>query len=262
MFLPFRLPQTQFIKREVKPPAFTFYVNIRLGDEKPARPMTGIFIPENYQLQPQVDLILYLQGYRYLYPSTSIDGYWSIHQPPFWPLRLGVNQSRKNVILVAPTLGPRSEAGSLTALGGFDAYLDRVFLALMEHGPYRTARLQPTVGNIILAGHSGGGHPMRQAVLTCQRYSLNIRECWGFDCLYEDDDGTFWTEWAWSRPDSRLYIYYLSGTEDNSKQLQRQSLPNVYIERSTARGLRAHYWVPATHWRYRIQQTQFLTPNL
>ena len=259
MFFPFRLPQTQFIKREVRPPAVTFYVNIPLGKEKPARPMTGIFVPEGYQVQPQIDLIVYLQGYRYLYPSMSIDGYWSIHQKPFWPLRLGVNLSLKNVILVAPTLGPRSEGGSLIEPGGFDAYLDQVCLALMEHGPYRTARQQPMIGNIILACHSGGGYPMRQVVLTSQRYSSNIRECWGFDCLYDDDDlVATWADWAWFHPDSKLYIYYLSDTEDNSKQLQRQQLPNVFVERSPARGLKAHYWVPANHWRYRIQKTEFL----
>lgn len=258
MFFPFRSTQTQLIKRETSPPDSTLYINIPLGDEKPARPMTGIFIPEDYQLQSQVDLIVYLQGYRYLYPSMTIDGYWSIRQEPFWPLRLKVNQSQKNVILVAPTLGPRSEAGSLITEGGFDAYLERVLLALVEHGPYSTAKIPPTIGNIILACHSGGGYPMRQAVLTCQRYVTNIRECWGFDCLYNSDDETLWTEWAQSYPDDKLYIYYLSSTEDNSKQLQRQRLPNIYVERSTAKGLRAHYWVPATHWMYRIQSAEFL----
>jgi len=220
--------------------------------------MTGIFIPENYQLQLQVDLIVYLQGYRYLYPSMSIDGYWSSHQHPFWPLRLGVNQSQKNVILVAPTLGPHSEAGNLTEPGGFDAYLDQVISALVDYGPYRTARIYPTVGNIILACHSGGGYLMRQLALTNQRYSPNIRECWGFDCLYDTDDDTLWAEWAVLHLDDRLYIYYLNDTQENSKELQSQKLPNVYIKRSSARGLRAHYWVPATHWKYRIQLTEFL----
>lgn len=259
MFFPFRLPQTQLVKREEQPPFSTLYINIALGGERPARPMTGIFIPENYRLQPQVDLILYLQGYHKMYPSMSIDGYWSSRrQYPFFPLRQGVNQSRKNVILVAPTLGPRSQTGNLTSPGGLDAYLDQVLLALIEHGPYRTARQSPTVGNIILACHSGGGYPMRQLAMSWQRYSSNIRECWGFDCLYDEDDETLWADWASSRPDARLYIYYLRDTAERSIKLQRQQVPNVSVERSSARGLRAHYWVPITHWRYRIQKANFL----
>lgn len=220
--------------------------------------MTGIFIPENYQLQPQVDLILYLHGYHKLHPRMSIDSYWSSRPFPFFPLRQGVNQSQKNVILVAPTLGPRSEEGRLTRLGGFDAYLEQVISALVEYGPYRTARQYPSVGNIILACHSGGGYPMRQLALTCQRYSPNIRECWGFDCLYNTDDETLWAQWARWHPDARLYIYYLSDTVEKSKKLQRQKVANVSVERSTAWGLRAHDRVPITHWNYRIQGASFL----
>lgn len=259
MFFPFGTPQTQLIKREDQPPALTLYINIPLGGERPARPMTGIYIPENYLLQPQVDLILYLHGYHTLYPSISIDRYWSgSRRFPFWPLREGVDQSGKNVILVAPTLGPRSEVGSLTDPDGLDAYLDKVLLALVERGPYQTARQSPTVGNVILACHSGGGYPMRQLALSQQRYSLNIRECWGFDCLYNKDDETLWAQWARSNPDVKLYIYYLKDTQERSKKLQLQRVPNVFVERSTARGLRAHDWIPITHWGKRLQEATLL----
>jgi len=222
--------------------------------------MTGIYIPARYLLQPQVDLILYLQGYHTLYPSISIDRYWSgSRRFPFWPLRERLNQSGKNVILVAPTLGPRSEVGSLTAdPQGFDAYLDKVMLALAEHGPYRTTGQNPIVGNIIIACHSGGGYPMRQLALSQQRYSLNIRECWGFDCLYNTDDETLWAQWARSNPDVKLYIYYLRDTQARSRKLQLQRVANVLVQRSSARGLRAHDWVPLTHWQDRIQGAKFL----
>lgn len=99
---------------------------------------------------------------------------------------------------------------------------------------------------------------MRQLALTRQRYSPNLRECWGFDCLYNTDDDILWAQWAQSNPDAKLYIYYLSATEENSTKLQRYQILNVFVEKSSARGLRAHDWVPISHWKYRIQETKFL----
>src|SRR5271166_5145556 len=84
--------EVRLLKRE----EHTLYVDIPLGGESPARPMTGIFIPENYVPQQQVDLILYLHGYKDLLcgpdKSVSIDGYWS---SPHWPLREETNRSGK-----------------------------------------------------------------------------------------------------------------------------------------------------------------------
>jgi hypothetical protein len=125
------------IKREDLPPAYTMYVNILLGGEAPARAMTGIFVPPRYKPQPQVDLVVYLHGYKNSYsPTTSIDGYWNTRHLPHFPLREGLNSSGKNLLLVAPTLGPRSQAGRLTHPGGFDRYLGQVMTALKQYGPY------------------------------------------------------------------------------------------------------------------------------
>ncbi|MGH9841168.1 MAG: peptidoglycan-binding domain-containing protein, partial [Blastocatellia bacterium] len=258
---------------EAPPPAYTLYVDLALGSESPARPMTGIFIPENYVPRPQVDLILYLHGHkttRVCGPgdSISIDGYW---RSRYWPLREELNKSRKNIILVAPTLGPESEPGSLTKPGGFDAYLDQVIGALIEHGPYRNAAQSPTLGSIILACHSGGGSPMLKIVGNSDRYTSKIQECWGFDCLYSgyaDKAKTKklftlprkWIEWAESHKAQRLFIYYKSSTAIESDYLAKKAkdkmLRNVCVKPST----RApdHCWVPITHWRERIQAAGFL----
>jgi hypothetical protein len=248
------------IKHEDQPPASTLYVNIPLGSESPARPMTGIFIPENYVPRPQVDLILYLHGHkttRVCGPgdSASIDGYW---RSRYWPLREEINRSGKNIILVAPTLGPKSEPGRLTDPRRFEAYLDQVLAALTEYGSYQKAGRSPTFGNIILACHSGGGLPMRRLALGSHRYADNIRECWGFDSLYDTVDPELWARWARSRPDARLFIYYLASTEKLSKKLKDKQLPNVSVERSTARSAPGHCWVPIEHWRHRIQAGGFL----
>jgi peptidoglycan hydrolase-like protein with peptidoglycan-binding domain len=246
------------IRRETSPPASTLYVEIDLNivdrrNKRLAQPMTGIFIPEHYSPHSTLDLILYLHGFKH--PDLTIDGYWNRQRSPYWPLREGVNESQKNVILIAPTVGPRSQTGRLTKLGGFDAYLNQVIAALRAYGPYRGASQSPRLGNIILACHSGGGWPMRQLALGRDQSTNLIQECWGFDCTYNRGDDTAWAQWARSRPEARLYIYYLSSTATLSQSLMQKNVPNVFVERSVAP---AHNWVPITHWRERLQSTTFL----
>jgi hypothetical protein len=146
---------------ETTPPSRTVYVDISLqiplGN---AKSMTGIFVPADYFPLSQVDLIIYLHGFkvRSHKPHHSIDAYWRL---PKFLLREEVNKSQKNVILIAPTLGPKNEPGSLTCLGGFDKFLDQVIMALKQYGPYVGAQNTPSIGNIILACHSGSGSVMR-----------------------------------------------------------------------------------------------------
>jgi hypothetical protein len=203
--------------------------------------MTGIFIPAHFSPQVSVDLILYLHGFKTQHPNLTIDGYWNRQQSTNWPLREGVNDSQRMVILV-------------TQAGGLDAYLDQVLSALTAYGPYRT---KPRVGNIILACHSGGGYPMRRLATGNDRYAALIRECWGFDCTYNTGDDTLWAQWGKSHPQSRLYIYYRANTstERLSLSLKRKNVPNVFVQASAAKG---HNLVPITHWRERIQSAPFL----
>jgi len=76
------------IRSENQPTGTTLYVDIRLGQEGRARPMTGIYIPENYHPQPGVDLILFLHGFkegpdrRRPDHGITIDQYWHSRLPP------------------------------------------------------------------------------------------------------------------------------------------------------------------------------------
>jgi hypothetical protein len=216
--------------------------------------MTGIFVPSGYRPNPQVDLVLYLHGHKSRHPRVAIDEYWDRGRFPYWPLREGLNDARKNVVLVAPTLGPRSQAGSLVKSGGLDAYLAQVLAALREHGPYRDAAPAPVIGAIILACHSGGGYPMRQLVRLSDRAAARVRECWAFDCLYNRGDPELWAAWARARPKARLFVYYQSSTAPNSQQLQQMGLPNITVERSP----NEHNRIPIAHWRKRLQAAEFL----
>jgi hypothetical protein len=238
------------------------------------KPCTGIFVPDGYKQQYELNMILYLHGHTSDYPGDGvpIDGYWDGKKHPFFDLRKGVNNSGKNVILVAPTLGPRSQAGALTLWP--DAYLDQVMLALMAHGPYKGSSLRPIYANIILACHSGGGSPMRRIALSNNRYTANIRECWGFDCLYGgSSETTEWITWAKSNPTKNLYIRYCdyvdkknpkkncTSTKVNSQNLERkrsdEGLENISVKKSTATD---HFWVPCSGWLNFIRGATFL-PN-
>ncbi len=122
------------------------------------RPVTGIFIPDGYLPGAAVDLILYLHGFKAdAIKRHAIDQYWNSQRFPYGALREGVNASGRNVILVAPTLGSRSEAERLLKPGGFDAYIEQVLAALRAYGPYSQVKSPPALGNLILACHSGGG---------------------------------------------------------------------------------------------------------
>jgi hypothetical protein len=163
------------IRTETTPPAKTLYVNIPLGSESPAKAMTGLFIPSGYRHQPEVDLIIYLHGFK---PRSglTIDRYWNTRAFPYWPLRERLNDSGKNVVLVAPTLGDRSQSGRLTKPGGLDAYIARV---LSAPAAYAGGSKQPRLGKLILACHSGGGWPVRRLALSNNRTAQHIQECWG-----------------------------------------------------------------------------------
>ncbi len=251
------------IKRETLPLDSTLYVNIDLGreglDATSARipAMTGIFIPEDYRLQPRVDMILYLPGHKSS-RGLTIDRYW--HTLPLRAFREKLNDSQKNAILVAPTLGLHSQAGRLVGPGGFDRYVDQVIAALTTYGPY--AGRSPAVGNIILASHSGGGYPMRVLAMSRQRYTPFIRECWGFDCMYNKGDGLAWAGWASRNPSAKLYNYYRStrqrGTREESEILQAQALPNVSVVPLRPERIQ-HDQVPITYWLSRIVGASFLS---
>ena len=108
----------QLIKVENVPSTSTLYVDIKLGEsghtgpEAPARPMTSIFFPDGYRIQQKVDLIVYLHGWKQDNHRTwSIDRY--LRDLPQRAFREKINESQKNVVLVAPTLGMHSNAGWL-----------------------------------------------------------------------------------------------------------------------------------------------------
>jgi len=249
---------------ETAPPGRTVYVDIPLqiplGN---AKSMTGIFIPEDYCPVSPVDIIVYLHGFKLRSNKSdySIDAYWRL---PQFLLREEVNKSKKNVILVAPTLGPKNEPGALTCPGGFDKFLDRVMVALKQYGPYAGGQKNPSIGNIILACHSGSGSVMRAIAMGTDTSATQIQEYWAFD-PFNMGGADGWANWARSHPKAKVYIYY---RPNNPGQRLCESLigkgvpnvsavkckPNVLAMKSTV----DHDELPTRYLKERIQGAQFL----
>ena len=99
--------------------------------------MTGILVPDNYKISDKVDIILWLMGHHdnAAYPPTmAIDDYWVKY--PHFKFREFVNQTKKNVVLVAPSLGPGSQSGTLAPRGGLATFIDQVLVARNAYGGF------------------------------------------------------------------------------------------------------------------------------
>ena len=107
-------------------------------------------------------------------------------------------------------------------------------MALKAYGPYKDAT--PTLGNLVLAAPSGGGVSMQRLATSGNRATSNVRECWGFDSLYNSGDVDPWRRWAKSDPQKRrLYHYYRGNSQRKLPESQRDSssgridkLPNIF----------------------------------
>jgi hypothetical protein len=236
-------------------------IDLAISDQgrRIAQPVTGIFLPVGYRPQSRVDIILYLHGFK-TRPDLTIEQYWDRQRFPHFALREELSKGRCNVVLVAPTLGPRSQTGRLLQPGGLDHFLGQVLTALRDSAPFRMTGTTPQLGSLILACHSGGGYPMRRLALDGDHAASSIRECWGFDSTYNRGDDTLWAQWAKRNPTARLFIYFIpdSRTAPRALALQQKQVPNIAVLPTRPRG--GHNWVPITHWRERIQRAPFLTP--
>ncbi|MET0527786.1 MAG: DUF2272 domain-containing protein [Microvirga sp.] len=249
---------SKLLKQDRSVSGVTLYPEIDLGivDKfgQRAAPMTGIFLPDGFVAGSSIDLILYLHGFKAA-RALTIDGYWDAKRYPYGALREKLNTARRNVVLVAPTLGAHSEAGRLVEPGGLDAYLSKVLAVIGAHSP--SGRKVPTLRNLILACHSGGGLPMRRLAGGRGRAIASLRECWGFDCTYNGGDDTFWAGWASKTPSARCYFYYIPGSQTArlSERLRDMHVANAVV-RPAKDG--RHNYVPVTHWLERIQGARFL----
>jgi hypothetical protein len=241
-------------RTESVPPLRTFYFEINLqaknADGTTAPTLTGVYLPTSFSLHSPLHVVLYLHGFKGQQNRMAIDQVWSLRRGPAGGLREAVLRAGRNTILIAPTLGTRSDAGWLVTPGGLDRFLSQVMNGIGQHAQINTSL---NITSLALACHSGGGRPMRQiATVGNQALSL-VRECWAFDSMYNRGDDLFWAQWAARRPGSRMFVYYRRGTQTQalSLSLASQRVSNVQVIASSAS---SHDTVPVTHLTQRVTE--------
>lgn len=164
-----------------------------------------------------VNVILYYHGNMY----AGFDGLRSrIHG--------AVAGAGKPLAFVMPALENTPGTGSWAATqANFDSLIDGALLGAAQQSNEQAAgrclvdrnqewtrtgptgnRVAPaTLGNLILAAHSGGGFPMWTAVNNRSPKLSNLKELWFFDCLYANMDAP-WIRWARANSGITMEILY------------------------------------------------------
>jgi hypothetical protein len=171
---------------------------------------TGIYLPPAHAFDDDtVDVIFWFHGFyvenvkELLHPaSAKLD----------MSLREALLRSEKNAILVAPWLGLSGniDLGALGQGDGCQAYLEGVLdgIARLRKSLSSKAASSLGLGNLIIAGHSAGGAQMREASRHLGRFQGNLKECWGFDCFYDD----LYSHWARENNELAKYFYFGNGS--------------------------------------------------
>lgn len=207
--------------QETVPADITLYLEINNGIANDpgsgkqagiANNTTAVYVPDRKQLGNTIDVILYFHGHK----DGKTQDIQHVFNDDRNPMRQALGSSlKKHFIFVAPQLGSKAEGGDLNT--DVKPMLDQVMLALEAYLPLGST---PTVGKIVLAGHSGAGERLR--VVAPQTWvDSKLLEVWCFDCLYTGwrepkaarSDATFWINWKGSHAKQRLAIFFLPGQE-------------------------------------------------
>ncbi len=177
---------------EVVTPGATHYLPIALSRHTHKR--VGAFVPTAARFADSVDVIVYFHGHAIPACQTNtakfvkggMQYYWNT--PLFTCLRRDLEQSGRRAVLLAPAMhslvGGKYGApgyGNLGDAGKFDEFVSKSLTLLKDRG---SLPRNATIGNVVLAGHSGGGEPMQAVMKAKNTLKPKIRAAWGFETLY------------------------------------------------------------------------------
>lgn len=182
---------------------------------------TGLFFPDKYVPSGTLDLLVYFHGLPVPCGGQNSDRIWDFWRSRTFLLREWVNKSNKNVVLVAPRL--RGDKSGLHLDMAADEFLKKVvafIAARVKTDPFNWQGTQPStetkettgmsIGNLILAAHSGGGTPMLQMAQAAK--FAKVRECWGFDSMYG-----FPSQWVdWAAQGGKYFLFWTNEGAINS----------------------------------------------
>ncbi len=186
----------------------------------------ALFVPNNFRPADQVDFVIHFHGWNNTVAGT-LEQFNLVRQ---------FCDSGKNAVLIVPEgphNAPDSFGGKLEDTNGFKMFMTEAMEKLRQSGVFSERGLQPastsigkatskrpegrapSIGNVILSGHSGGYHVMAGIV---DRGGVPIKEAWLFDALYGNTENFV----AWQkREGGRLVNIYTDhgGTKDESEKL-------------------------------------------
>jgi hypothetical protein len=181
------------------------------ADKKDGFPPTAVYLPRRKNDGAStVDVLVWFHGHLV---SSARDLVRPADSGNDMNLRESVRDAKKDVIFVAPWLG-LTHAMDLGLLGKdsrFQVYLDMVLagIAPFQKSHSKSAPDSLSLGKLILACHSGGGVMMKAAAQHLgSYYDDNLKECWGFDCFYDDD----YPDWSRRNPTPAKYWYVGDGS--------------------------------------------------
>jgi hypothetical protein len=285
---PVELPPTSMFPYQPKigPGTATYYFPINMSKVSP----TGVFFPANYAFPSTMNVILYFHGHKQG-DFKTINQYWggNLHNIR---LREDINETGKQAVLIAPTMGefPGSvlnpDMGIFRDPGGGDAFLGEVaqWIGKYVH-QYRDKGITPGIGNVVLAGHSGAG-----GILSQQAKSMksNVCEVWGFDSMYGQgyigkgkqakpiDVTGNWRDLATAsqqptleidfvgilpvpkiKPSIKFWFYWAGGSPGTNSQLLQDKvkaagLTNVHVEANGRLGGKFHFDTITRNFKTRV----------
>lgn len=237
---------------ETTPPRKTIYASIK-GISNLGKDLTGIYLPENFKAVEYYDVILYFHGLRWDgkygcrdFTFPTIREYWKTSG---YLLREGLNESGKNAVLVAPTLGTGSASIGILK-NDFEGFMQQVHEALKRHSAITG---DPQVRNIILSAHSGGGYTMNSILSQKDPVVQRIRECWCFDSLYNDVGPLI--KWKRARAANRLLARYYHAVKHIPALKQALSGQD---RKEILRSAVGHCPTPLYYWKDWITQSPFV----
>ncbi len=273
----------------VGPAEATYYFPIPLDKCSP----TGVFFPSGYLFPSKIDVIVYFHGHK-LGQFNSINQYWNGLNGI--TLREDINGTGKKVVLIAPTMGEfpgsslNADMGIFKEPGGCDDFLAEVVKWIGKYVPeYSAKKVLPSIGNIVLAGHSGAGAILSQQAKTMQS---NVCEVWGFDSMYGQGSRLVpqpkgkpkseaidvvgdWRDTAIAhltldlemlsgifpvpklRPKTWFYFYWAGVSPGNNAKLLQEEvdklgLPNVVVEANAHIGGKYHFETVTANFKKRV----------
>ena len=217
-----RAPTSMAPFQVIGPADTTWYFPLDLPGTSP----TGVFIPQGFGYQSEVDVILYFHGNK-RGEFSHINQYWGPGFPYKCTLREDLNASGKSAILIAPTMGSAPGAalngnpdlGVFGQPGGAECFLDHVMQWLGNYDPHyslKNPKVVPKVGKVILAGHSGGGSPIH---IQMESLKAKICEIWCFDVVYYTLSD--WMQFAVYNPTKQVYFYHAIQSLGALKELKK-----------------------------------------